>query len=253
MKYYLAEASKNTFILFDCLEESTLDEGFLKEAQLLLEAEGRDDVLILMQGASSGARFYAHMAVWGLDGTFGEFCGNGARACAAYLFDKYPTYDEFYLVTKWGAHPLKKHGHGIYSIHIPPPSYFLNPRFITTSAISNSYTYVEVIEPHLVISKSMEDTELFALGQKLNGTRDYFPQGINVNAYSVCEDGVLTIKTYERGIKRLTQSCGSGSIACAACYLQDSYKTLQVVNPGGIVEVTLQKDGAVLKGDARYV
>lgn len=248
MNYYLAEACQNRFILFDCLTVSSLDETFLKKASALLKKENRDDALILVDGQMKEESLFARMMVLGPDGVLGEFCGNGARAVAAYLFQNFSPIKKFFLVTKEGFHLLQRHEPGVYSIQLPKPLFKLNRKFITNHALPKipSLSYVEVIEPHLVINEKMSDEELFFLGRELNEKKELFPLGINVNAWEIIDRNHLFVKTYERGVQRLTQSCGTGSLACSSLYGKEG--SLHVSTPGGLLEIRLRRDGMELKG-----
>lgn len=253
MKYYLAEACQNTFVLMDCLETHRIDNLILDSAHQFLKTENRDDALILTQGEFDGNSFYARMVVLGLDGTLGEFCGNGSRACAAYLFKKYPLVENFFLTTTYGIHPLIRYADGGYSIKLPPARFEINEKFIANpSLFKNKYgfDYVEMIEPHLIIQKTLSDEELFSLGRELNRQKDLFPHGININAWHILNEGSLHVKTYERGVQRLTRSCGTGSMSCAAFY--QSRGNIHVSTPGGGLLIQMQDDGIVLKGPASF-
>ncbi len=251
MKYHLAEGCENTFVLYDRLTISSLEEGFSDEVFQVLEREDRDDALILVDGVLQEGVFYARMLVLGRDHSWAEFCGNGARACAAYLSDRYPDALQFYLVAGQGKYLLETHGNGIYSVHLPPVKWDLNEKFIADADHFHrdyALSYVEVLEPHLVIQESMSDDELLLMGRQLNRRRHLFPQGINLNSFHVRDDGTLFVKTYERGVQRLTKSCGTGSIACAAFYQRRG--SVQVGTPGGLLEIVLRDEGVQLKGPA---
>lgn len=249
MKYHLGEACENAFILFDCLDNQMVNEEFLKQARNSLEKENKDDALILTDKKVTKEGFFVRMLVLGLDGTLGEFCGNGARVVAAYLFTLHPNEKNIFIVTPFGAHPLKRHEASTYSIQLPLPSFAINPKFVQGPLPAGIY-YVEVIEPHLVIEAKMSDEMLLTLGQTLNQKRDLFPHGINVNAWHVIKEGTLFVKTYERGVQRLTRSCGTGSIACAAFYNRPYTK---VLTPGGILMITLHNERIELKGAASFL
>ncbi|NGX46816.1 MAG: Diaminopimelate epimerase [Chlamydiae bacterium] len=247
MQYYLAEACENTFILFDCLDKNSVSEEFLDIAYEYLYEEERKDALILINARGVGDVFFAEMLVLGLDGELGEFCGNGARACAAYIFEQYPFFKEYYLVTKWGALLLKNHGQGIYSIKLPKSSFELNQKFV---AIPELYglQHVEVLEPHLTLEKKMSDEALFFLRRELNKHKNVFPHGIN--AWYPLEEGCLFVKTYERGVQGLTRSCGTGSTACAVFY--HSSGDVLMSTPGGLLEIALEEKEIELKGPAFF-
>lgn len=249
MSYFLTEANQNTFILFDKLEEKCVDTKFLANAQKALERENRDDVLILTNGHLKDSTYCAKMVVLGLDGELGEFCGNGARACGAYLFKKFPGIEKFCLITKYGEHPLQKYGAGIYSIKLPRPSFDIDRKFIADPEYfqrAYQWKFVNMIEPHLTLEAKMSDQELFELGTEINSKKDLFPLGINLNVWHRQKDDTLFVKTYERGVQRLTRSCGTGSLSCASQHLQ--HGTVKVSTPGGVLDIILHSDGIELKG-----
>jgi diaminopimelate epimerase len=253
MKYYLGDACQNTFVFFDRLETSALDESFLKQVHSTLLKEKRDDALILFNGRFQEEGFYAQMMVLGLDGAIAEFCGNGARVCAAYLFERYPRSKRHYLTTGSGIYPLQKYGSDLYSVKLPPANFAWNEKFIADFAAFEGLTrffYVNMLEPHLILQEELSDEQLLSLGKELNQRKDLFPSGINVNAWHLLEDDRLFVKTYERGVQRLTLSCGTGSMSCAAFH--KSLGTLFVSTPGGDLEVILQEDGIELKGPAFF-
>ncbi len=248
MKYFLAESCQNSFVLFDCLESFELDETFMKKALSILRKEDRDDALILMNCQSHNSSLIVQMVVLGFDGEIAEFCGNGARAVAAYLFSNGFYSKEVLLQTKQGKYPIAACGGCRYSIKLSFPCFEWNFKFIKDKRQLNGFTYVEVGEPHLIISKKMNDDELMAIGRNLNRQKDVFPFGINVNAWHVLQDGHIFVKTYERGVQRLTKSCGSGSVACAAFYQKKG--TVHVTTPGGILEILIQDFGVELCGES---
>lgn len=251
MKYILAEACQNTFILVDLLDQQELDESMKSKIFEGLELEDRDDALILIKGYCDGPSYYASMLVLGRDQQFAEFCGNGSRACAAYLHAKFPEFDSIFLNTKYGPRQLIQHEDKSYSIKLPPVSFELNNKFILDTDLFHrefSFTYVEMLEPHLLFKGNISDAALLSLGRDINQRKNLFPHGINLNAYHSLPNGSIFVKTYERGVQRLTQSCGTGSISCAA-FLKGN-GTTPVVTPGGYLNITIESDGVVLKGPA---
>ena len=205
ISYFYAEACKNTFILFDQINQSP-EPLFWKKAHEILLKENRDDALILTLKRKRKKALYIKMDVLGADGKFGEFCGNGSRSVAAYLFSTYPNYKEFYLVTKRGTYPLFSLKKGIYSVHLP--------RVTFPKSKIESIAYGEILEPHLAIEKIASDKTLYLMGSHLNQNKSLFPDGININLWTSLNKMTIAVKTYERGVQRLTQSCGTGSCVC---------------------------------------
>lgn len=249
MKYILSQANNNTFVIVDILKEKKENLCY-QQVHHILKKEGRDDALILTSSDdwSPCQKPVLQMLIYGLDGSFGEFCGNGALSCASYLFASYPFSTSFYLTTALGNLSLSKAENGKYSVDLPPVSFTLNEKFIKEPI--PGFDYAEVLEPHLLIENDLSDAELIEIGRELNSQKELFPLGINVNAWQVIGINQLFVKTYERGVQRLTQSCGSGSTCCASFYRRKG--EVSVKTPGGILEVSLQKDRVRLKGKASH-
>jgi diaminopimelate epimerase len=253
MKYYLAEACRNTFVLFDCLDESYKEELFFYRARQMLQDENRDDALILSEGELEGDAFSTRMLVLGLDGTFGEFCGNGARACASYLFKNYPFLKKIFLKTPHGRHQLLQHEDGKYSIKLPAARFQYNSKFVADIdqfQAKYPFRYVEMVEPHLVVEEKMSDEKLFQLGRELNQQKELFPLGINLSAWHVLDQDWIFVKTYERGVQRLTKSCGTGAMSCATVYKGQGM--IHALTPGGALEINFDGEGIQLKGPASF-
>ena len=176
-----AEANGNTFLIFDHLNGDPPD---LERIHHLLLLENRDDALILIP---NGPLPNLKMLVFGQDKNFGEFCGNGSRAVVNYLFAHYPEYDKFYL--------------GPATVTPKTTSIPLNPLLTPLTLEGKTFLYGEALEPHLTIEADLSDTELFELGKAL---QKFFPNGMNINAWKELTPGTLFVKTYERGVQRLT-------------------------------------------------
>lgn len=250
MKYLLSEANQNTFVLFDCINKESKDPSFFDKVHRILLKEKRDDAIILSGSLPVGREEHPllKMSVFGQDGTFGEFCGNGALSCAAYLFDRYPEKAGFTLESISNKHAaIKKEGMH-YVVELPSARSTLNEKFINGRV--PGFEYIEILEPHLAIQEDLEDNRLFSIGQALNERRDLFPLGINVNAWHIMDNDQIFVKTYERGVRRLTKSCGSGSACCATLFRKQG--SVRVKTNGGLLEVEIEKEKILLKGQASY-
>lgn len=258
MKYHLAEACQNTFILVD-LRKQVLGEKILQTIHHRLLSENRDDALLITKSAVLNGALYCDMLVLGADGQLGEFCGNGARAIAAYLFALEPI-GTIYLRTRSGfSCSLQKLPGDLFAVSMPHPSFTLQTRYIGNAKkfplCDPPCIFVEMLEPHLIIPQPMSDEKLMDWGRKLNQMKEVFPLGINVNACEFINSKHLLVKTYERGVQRLTRSCGTGSASCAAVWL---YKTanegssMEVMTPGGALKIILEKQGLNLIGPAQF-
>jgi diaminopimelate epimerase len=117
---------------------------------------------------------------------------------------------------------------------------------------------VDTGEPHAVsfdqdVALWDHDAKTFSeLGQAV--CRTGAPAGINWNLVTPCDDG-LAIRTFERGVRRPTSSCGTGSAAAFhAAQLSGRYDCdeLPVVSAGGCHLVRRHKDDLLVTGQPSH-
>lgn len=260
-KIIKAQACQNTFLLVDCLDQTTLKEQSVQTIHKQLLLSKRDDAMILLHGKKTRQSLSFQMIVLGVDQKFGDFCGNGSRATAAYLFKKYPNYQRFFLQLGQVLHELIKLENDIYTTELPKVNFIPKKRFIpNVTLFKNTYAYytfqsyqliyADMVEPHLVLNAKMSEDDVFQLGRAINQQPLDFPQGINVTVYYQITEGSICAITYERGVQRLTQSCGSGACCAAIIYLNDKPGKVFVKNPGGSLKVTNLPQKVLLTGSA---
>ncbi len=112
---------------------------------------------------------------------------------------------------------------------------------------------VDLGNPHLVLlGPDPADLDIAGLGGQL---QDVHPGGINVEFISVASDtGSITLRVWERGAGE-TLACGTGSVAAVAAAHSWGLvgATVDVHNPGGMLQVALDGGAARLKGPVRKV
>lgn len=268
--YFLADACHNTFLMVDLLDFRNLNSEQLEHIYGSLINANCDDAIILINGRihyTNGYRF--EMKVLGCDGHFGEFCGNGTRACAAYLFEKYANYDRFFIdhssrldEKEASQYELFKYSDEIYATQMPMVNFVpnstmvrfenfqLNHGYFNYTVDDRCLIYADAFEPHLILHESISDQDLCALGEEINTDIKTFPLGINITAYQVKSADYLIAKTYERGVRRVTQSCGTGATCVVLYYLQNKKGIVTVLNPGGKLIIQYNYPFVELKGPA---
>ncbi|MDY0093305.1 MAG: diaminopimelate epimerase [Candidatus Vecturithrix sp.] len=278
--YWLGEGCRNDFVIFDLLDApETFSEIFLDQAHAVLLDERKDDALILVPEQVASQQFRLKMIVLEPDRSLAAFCGNGARVVAAYLEQKYrPPYPQFSLVAHDGDHELFFLGHGVYGVDMlttktnPARSQFVSEsahRMFETRALHEQVWparvenrdllcyFTETSEPHLVLFDSLSSEEFTAFGAYLNiERRDLFPLGMNVNQVEVLDTTTIAVNTYERGVNRITQACGTGSTSSAVLsFLLNKVQnaTIHVQTSGGalVIAYNAQQNRSMLQGPAR--
>ena len=260
---YDAHACHNTFIIVDCMHQSILNADDLKVIHQRLIQSGCDDAIILIHGLQEPDGFTMQMLVYGADQKFGDFCGNGARACAAFLFQAYSQYQRFFLRVNGEKKEFINHGNDCYSIELPSVNFIPHQKFFTENVkfsrdnagfylnyADKKLYYTDAMEPHLLLNERLSVDEITSLGEQLNQDAHLFPQGINLTVFSQKNDEVLSAITFERGIMSVTQSCGTGSCCVASFDLHGKPGIRTIHNLGGILEIENKQQGVLLKGPA---
>ncbi len=79
--------------------------------------------------------------------------------------------------------------------------------------------FVNTGVPHAVVVvddwESLTEDRVVKKGREIRLHKEFSPDGANANFIRVREDGVVNIRTYERGVESETLACGTGSIAAA--------------------------------------
>lgn len=115
--------------------------------------------------------------------------------------------------------------------------------------------------PHLVVPvEHVEEFDVVQEGRRLRHQQRFQPSGINVNFIEKAE-GVLKVRTYERGVEDETLSCGTGVTAAAIASAAGNvgHFDIDVHTQGGLLRVSFEKEQegkatkVVLTGPAHFV
>lgn len=243
----------NTFVIIDNLPNKySINDT---RAIQLLHATNYDDLIFIstQDNLSCGAAF--DISILEPNNTFADFCGNGARVVGEYLFNKYPSLlPWFYINTRLGKCRVTKLDDGSICVNIPATKFSVQTKFVAKANkfLDNVYNlslgseilklyYAETLEPHLIILDKISDDDLVRIGQYINfELREVFPLGIHVNASYHLTKNILFVRTYERSLYRLTQSCGTGSISCASLlnYINKKNIARTVKTKGGVINIS---------------
>lgn len=240
------QGNGNDFIILDN-RDGRYQKDFLSKAARSFcrrrQSLGADGILVV--GASTEGDY--SMSLFNADGSEGEMCGNGARCIARYAFEKAIAgrVQSFYTLA------------GMMEATVDSPFVDLAMGGVsladgwfnrTVEVLGESFvaSFLTVGVPHAVLfpEGELSREEMTEIGRALRHDRALFPAGANVNFVSGHEGSSIRAVTYERGVEDLTDSCGTGSVASAACWLlrkgfKPSRAVVDVINPGGVNSVTL--------------
>jgi diaminopimelate epimerase len=241
----------NDFIIIDKTNQPEIELSE-KEIRFLCDRRfgiGADGLMIysLLEG------FDFEMSYYNANGLESTMCGNGGRCMADFWRKK-------------GNHGNSVRFKGIDGEHI---AYFtsentiqLGMKDINKVIFSESGYTMDTGSPHLVtFINDIENLNVHAEGKKLRYSKEFAPDGINVNFVELKENRIY-IRTYERGVEDETLSCGTGSVAAAiatSMKTQSKSNSFDLVAPGGKLKVSFVKSDKntfseiFLEGSASFV
>lgn len=259
MKFCKMQGNGNDFIVMENMSSGYTSDKLSDMAVKLCrrrQSIGADGLLVMENAENADFT----MRLFNSDGSEGEMCGNGARCIARYAFDKALAHSSMTFETLAG----------IIGATVDGPFVTLDMGKIDLSGAvwmeeaetpmgNVKYSFVQVGVPHCMII--LEDIAgysrkgLAETGRYMRNNFDLFPEGTNVNFMELLDHGRVRAVTYERGVEDLTDSCGTGSTACAltACRVFGMSGPVKVENPGGINEVFLDfaDDGSFCRAGLR--
>jgi diaminopimelate epimerase len=232
MKFCKYSATGNDFILID----NRADLG-LNWSQKALKycprrtSVGADGIILLENDESQDFK----MRLFNADGSEGEMCGNGTRAITHFAHEvlKLKSENQYVFRTMNGVYRSEISGN-IVKVQMSEVS----------EARSLDYfeygfqAFVDTGVPHVVLQGNVGTHE--AARAIRNDKR--FPKGANVNFITIESEGVVSAKTFERGVEDFTLSCGTGvtAIAKSLNQLKGWNSPIKVKTPGG--EFTMHFD-----------
>lgn len=187
------------------------------------------------------------------------FCGNGSRCAARLARDRGWAGGQMVLETAVGDVPARVDS-GRVTLRLPGPLDRGPVRLALDDGSRVEGRWILAGVPHLLIT--VDDTSASPLdrwGPQLRLHPQFGADGTNVDVVSTTEDGVLHVRTWERGVEGETLACGSAAVAAAfAASLSRGPGRFAIVPESGIpLEVVIDDTGeggsATLAGDARWI
>ncbi|MGH9089143.1 MAG: diaminopimelate epimerase [Acidimicrobiales bacterium] len=214
---------------------------------------GADGLIVVVPGEPGGAGVPGadlSMRLWNADGSEAEMSGNGIRCLAqAAVIAGLVSPPRFTVATAAGVRSVDyEPGPGAADA---TASVDMGEVRLGADLPDLRATEVDVGNPHLVVLvDDVDAVDLRSLAAEL--APDY-PRGVNVEVVAP-RPGGLAMRVWERGAGE-TLACGTGSCAAAAAARHWGLvgDRVQVVNPGGPLEVRLEGTTAVLAGPVRRV
>jgi len=259
----------NRLALLDCRGAEEIPRSALRtlaravcEAGASFSGNGVDDLLVLQDQRlrefpdelPCGYGPAGYLFIVGADGRVADLCGNGLLFVAHVLAGD--EHDALAVGSVRGLHRARRNSGG-WIAELGPPRLLPRETARLRELAAGPWESVEVLdtgEPHAVIRVSEFDRGIDGASSALEeiALRVFdltgIPGGVNVTFTDEgANDHSLRVRTFERGVRRLTQSCGTGAAAAAWTHrpdLLDTDEGLRVTAPGGEHRVVL-RDGVL--------
>ena len=241
MTYTKYSASGNDFVI----THSFIEKDYTNDAIKLCnrtEGIGADGFVVIVPSSEADFKWLFYNS----DGSDAAMCGNATRAVSHYAFtNNLVSSSEMKFLTGAGLIKSSVEGNIV-------ETQLTAPIVVKEEFIEDGFTWylVDTGVPHLVTI--VDDLELYNhdLCAKMR-----YKYNTNVN-FAKIEDGIIKVRTYERGVEGETLACGTGM---AACFLRANDLRLVVdstfVYPKSGEQLTLsKKDGTIyFKGAVKKV
>jgi diaminopimelate epimerase len=212
----------NDFLLFDGRSDPSLADALPTLVSRLCHRRfglGADGVLLLKPAGPNEAR----VVYWNADGSEAAFCANATRCAARFAAERWG-WSEMVLATGYAPVPASVEGERV-TLRLPSPTDVQPWRQLDVASSVVTARYLVVGVPQLVVRVAWPDfwrRSLEPIGPALRGHSDFGDGGANVNFVQV-EDGMLAVRSWERGVEGETLSCGSGDVAAALVALAEGW------------------------------
>ena len=245
MKFYKYQGAGNDFLIADnrdghitekdgvltaVLEDGTLWSRKIEDLCDRRYGVGADGLMLLDPGKGDDD---FQMTYFNSDGSGGMMCGNGGRCMVAFAKDcgvegtDLSDGTKKYIFTAADgpheAYVLNEEGHGK-TIRLKMKDVDKITKYDSLKGVSSTSkgAFLDTGTRHYVrFVKNIEAYDIIANGRDIRyNAVELLPIGVNVNYVEPC-DGVLKVRTYEKGVEDETFACGTGIVASAlASYIE---------------------------------
>ena len=207
--------SGNDFILVDNRSKQVPDSEMASLARSLcrrMVSVGADGLIFI----EPSDRYDFKWRFFNADGSEAEMCGNGGRCAARFAFLKGIAGKEMTFETLAGPIQAWVDGAVVKLQLTKPKDQRLNQQ-IELDGKTIDFDFLNTGVPHTLIwVEDSEKTDVARLGPKIRFHEHFKPAGTNVDFVQLTPGGLLSLRTYERGVEGETLACGTGAVAAGA-------------------------------------
>lgn len=230
MKFYKYQGAGNDFLIADNRD------GHLSEVDGVLYARNEDgsqwsksiadicdrrygvgaDGVMLLESSDD---YDFKMAYYNSDGSGGMMCGNGGRCIVAFAADRGIGHFDFDAADGFHKANIIKDDHGVKTVRLKMKDVSDITAYERLSGVNvpSSGYFLDTGTRHYVrFVQGLDSYDIVSEGRTIRyKAHELEPIGANVNFVEPVEDGVIKVRTYEKGVEDETFACGTGIVASA--------------------------------------
>lgn len=244
MKFVKLHGSGNDFVVFDNRQGEVYKflgdlniklEDFVVKVCALHTGVGADG-LILIENPDDPENDFKWQ-FFNSDGSVAGMCGNGSRCAVRFAYENGIADKKVKFETLVGVIEAEVLDEGKrVKVLLTEPHSFKNMHIRVKNKDIKGY-YINTGVPHfVVIVDDLEEFDVVTYGREIRFHETFSPSGTNATFVKVNSEGIVNIRTYERGVENETLACGTGAAASAiVAYTQGLVrrKPIEVRTKGG--------------------
>ena len=215
LRFYKMSGAGNDYILIDNFEGLISADPARLACRLCPRrtSVGADGLLLLEPDPAGEVDF--QWRFHNADGSEAEMCGNAARCAARLAHQLGRAGTELAFRTVAGVIRAEVEGAQV-RVEMTQPQSIRSELGLSLDNKTLTAGFINTGVPHVVIEVAdAEKVNLAELGAQVRHHPDFAPAGANVNFYHQTSEGVLRMRTFERGVEAETLACGTGAVAVA--------------------------------------
>jgi diaminopimelate epimerase len=207
---------------------------------------GADGVILL----NAHETYDFEMDYFNSDGQRSSMCGNGGRCIVQLAHDLGIVAEQAHFLAVDGEHTAQV-ADGRVKLKMSMPHGY--------EQLSAQDYWIHTGSPHFVrfIDGDLAALDVVGIGRAIRNSAPWAQEGTNVNFVQELGEGLVAVRTYERGVEDETWSCGTGVTAVAEVLKRRQPAApynIRLKTPGGMLTVHLGDDMAPwLEGPAKFV
>ena len=219
MKFYKYQGAGNDFLIADNRDGSiSLTKDQIASVCDRRYGVGADGLMLL----EASERHDFRMTYYNSDGSGGMMCGNGGRCIVAFAADMGLEKFDFDAADGFHAARILKDEDGVKTVRLKMKDGSEICRYEALEGVSvpSEGYFLDTGTRHYVrFVKGLKEYDIVSEGREIRyDAVQLQPVGVNVN-FVESSDGILNVRTYEKGVEDETYACGTGIVAsCIAAY-----------------------------------